>query len=84
MGIIPAPIPHIGQLLLGYEQRGRSDALFFLVLGKDGKMTIWTHVSSDHNGGWEQPVPFDDFDQVHIDGVHAVRLIAEKLADKSN
>jgi len=84
MGIIPAPIPHIGQLLLGHEQRGRSDALFFLVLGQDGKMTIWTHVSSDHNGGWEQPVEFGDIDQVHIDGVPAKRLIAEKLADKSN
>lgn len=84
MGIIPAPISQIGQLLLGHEQRGRSDALFFLVLGQDGKMTIWTHVSSDHNRGWEQPGEFCGFDRLHIDGVPAKQLTAEKLADKSN
>ena len=83
MGNTPAPIPHIGQLLLGHERRGRDDALFFLVLGLDGKMTIWIYVSSDHYANWERPVDFENFDQITIDGVPAKRLITEKLAAKS-
>lgn len=82
---ISAPTPHIGQLLLGHEQRGRSDVLYYLVLGKDGSMTIWTYVSGDHGAEWERPpICFNEFDQLRVGGVLAKQLIAEKLNSISN
>lgn len=81
MGNIPVPVPHIGSLLVESEKRGRSDVLYFLVLGDDGSITVWTYISDDHAGGWEgAPIQFSEFEQVHINGRSLKRLIQDKFA----
>ena len=81
MGNIPVPIPHIGQLLLGCDEQGRSDVLYYLVLGEDGGLTVWKHLCADRAGGWERPpIPFNEFDEVYVDGLALKEIIAREFA----
>jgi hypothetical protein len=80
MGKIPVPIPNIGQLLLGAEEQGRSNVLYYLVIGVDGALTVWKRVSPDGPGWWEAPIPFDEFENVRIDGLPLNQIIARRFA----
>lgn len=80
VGNIPVPIPNMGQLLLGAEEHGRSDILYYLVIGTDGTLAVWKRVSPDGPGWWESPIPFDEFENVCVDGLTLSQLIARKFA----
>ena len=80
MGKIPVPISNLGQLLLGAEDEGRSEILYYLVIGIDGTLSVWKRVSPDGPGWWESPIPFEEFEDVCIDGLTLSQLIVRKFA----
>jgi hypothetical protein len=51
------------------------------LLGEDGGLTVWKHVCADRAGGWERPpIPFNEFDDVYVDGLTLKQIIARKFA----